>query len=289
LLYAAVALARSIFRKGAILQAAMAFELACDEPWLPSLAIILVILIGVAIHDCRVRRRAVMVAIMALMFRAFLSPELVSAAKQQADKASRGAWRPCRDGYAVTEGPLVRRIFSAKGFTAASHYFVMDWVAIWFDIVVGLLLAGALLRGYRTAFGAPSFSPDISGLQNCGGQSSVISGDHLVCLLESETFRWPPCSGMVGSVSAGYGVHPGRPDRAPDTGHLQAVLGTKMTGFCRHILRFDDAGGDGDRVRISGARTNPCGQCDEQKSPSFSFRNTACRCPVSGARSGRPG
>jgi hypothetical protein len=27
----------------------------------------------------------------------------------------------------VTDGPLLRRIFSAKGLTATSHYFVMDW------------------------------------------------------------------------------------------------------------------------------------------------------------------
>jgi hypothetical protein len=44
----------------------------------------------------------------------------------------------------VGEGPLLRRIFSQRGFTAASHYFVMDWLSIWQDIVIGLLLAGAL-------------------------------------------------------------------------------------------------------------------------------------------------
>ena len=44
----------------------------------------------------------------------------------------------------VTEGPLVKRILSANGRTAISHYFVMDWHALWRDIVVGLLLAGAL-------------------------------------------------------------------------------------------------------------------------------------------------
>ena len=45
----------------------------------------------------------------------------------------------------VTEGgTLMQRMFSEKGKTAISHYFVMDWVSVWKDIAVGLLLAGAL-------------------------------------------------------------------------------------------------------------------------------------------------
>jgi uncharacterized membrane protein YraQ (UPF0718 family) len=42
------------------------------------------------------------------------------------------------------EGSILARIMSPKGFTAISHYFVMDWVSIWIDIVLGLLIAGAL-------------------------------------------------------------------------------------------------------------------------------------------------
>jgi uncharacterized membrane protein YraQ (UPF0718 family) len=45
---------------------------------------------------------------------------------------------------AVTEGPLLRRMLSAGGRTAISHYFVMDWVSIWKNVAVGLLLAGIL-------------------------------------------------------------------------------------------------------------------------------------------------
>ena len=46
---------------------------------------------------------------------------------------------------AVTgEGSFLSRLFSGKGFTAASHYFVMDWASVWTDILIGLLIAGAL-------------------------------------------------------------------------------------------------------------------------------------------------
>jgi hypothetical protein len=44
----------------------------------------------------------------------------------------------------VTEGSLWRRMTSKDGFTATSHYFVMDLAAVWKDIAIGLLIAGAL-------------------------------------------------------------------------------------------------------------------------------------------------
>jgi hypothetical protein len=40
--------------------------------------------------------------------------------------------------------PLWQRIASPAGFTAISHYFVMDWASVWMDLVGGLLVAGAL-------------------------------------------------------------------------------------------------------------------------------------------------
>src|SRR5713226_1469900 len=41
-------------------------------------------------------------------------------------------------------GSLWQRLTSERGLTAISHYFVMDWAAVWLDIVGGLLIAGAL-------------------------------------------------------------------------------------------------------------------------------------------------
>jgi hypothetical protein len=42
------------------------------------------------------------------------------------------------------KGSLWRRLTSPAGFTSSANYFVMDWAAIWIDIVGGLLIAGAL-------------------------------------------------------------------------------------------------------------------------------------------------
>src|SRR5205807_8678783 len=70
---------------------------------------------------------------------------LVEAAQRQAEKGLKGIM----EGHAemdmsVTEGPLGKRILSGSGRTAISHYFVMDWHALWKDIGIGLLLAGVL-------------------------------------------------------------------------------------------------------------------------------------------------
>jgi uncharacterized membrane protein YraQ (UPF0718 family) len=42
------------------------------------------------------------------------------------------------------QGSIWRRLFSSQGFTSTADYFVMDWAAIWIDIAIGLLIAGAL-------------------------------------------------------------------------------------------------------------------------------------------------
>ena len=86
-----------------------------------------------------------MVVLMALLLRRFLSRELVGQARTQANKGLKGKM----EGHAemdmsVTEGSLWQRVTSNDGLTATSHYFVMDWAAVWKDIAGGLLIAGAV-------------------------------------------------------------------------------------------------------------------------------------------------
>src|SRR5437762_13612432 len=140
--YAAVALARSIFRKGANFTAALAFQLASTNP-VAELTIIIIVLMGWQFALGEFVGGPLMVVLMALLFRVFLKRRLVKEAAEQADKGIAGKM----EGHAtmdmsVTEGPLAQRIFSSKGLTAISHYFVMDWAAVWKDIAIGLLIAG---------------------------------------------------------------------------------------------------------------------------------------------------
>jgi uncharacterized membrane protein YraQ (UPF0718 family) len=142
--YAAVALARSIFRKGANFTAAMAFQLASTN-LVAELTIIIIVLMGWQFAAAEFLGGLLMVVLMALLFRMFLSERLVVEARAQAERGLKGKM----EGHAemdmsVAEGSLWQRITSKDGFTATSHYFVMDLAAVWKDIAAGLLIAGAL-------------------------------------------------------------------------------------------------------------------------------------------------
>jgi uncharacterized protein len=142
--YAAVALARSIFRKGSNFTAAMAFQFASTNLVI-ELGIIMAVLLGWQFTLAEFVGGPLMIIFMALVFRVFLRRRLVEQARAQADRGVAGRMEGHADmDMAVTEGSVWSRIRSAKGFTAISHYFVMDWASVWVDIAVGLLIAGAL-------------------------------------------------------------------------------------------------------------------------------------------------
>jgi uncharacterized membrane protein YraQ (UPF0718 family) len=142
--YAAVALARSIFRKGADFTAAMVFEFASTNLVI-ELGIIMAILLGWQFTLGEFVGGPLMIVLLALLFRTFLSQRLLDAARRQADRGLRGSMEGHAEmDMAVTEGPFFKRLTSPEGLTAISDYFVMDWAAIWKDIAGGLLIAGAL-------------------------------------------------------------------------------------------------------------------------------------------------
>jgi len=117
--YASVALARSIFRKGADFTAAMAFEFASTNLVI-ELGIILALLMGWQFTLGEFVGGPLMIVFLALLFRVFLKQRMVDAARRQADKGLLGSM----EGHAamdmsVTEGgSLWHRITSPKGFTA---------------------------------------------------------------------------------------------------------------------------------------------------------------------------
>jgi len=159
--YAAVALARSVFRKGADFTAAMTFELASTN-LVVELSVIMLVLLGWQITLAEFIGAPIMVVILVFLFRVFLKPRLLQEAKEQAERGVAGRM----EGHAemdmsVTEGgSLWQRITSAQGLTAISHYFVMDWAAIWPDIVGGLLISGALAAWVPSEFWQSFFLVD---------------------------------------------------------------------------------------------------------------------------------
>ncbi len=144
--YAAVALARSIFRKGGNFTSAMAFEIASTNLVI-ELGIILVLFLGWRFAAAEFVGGPIMIALLALIMRRFLSKRRVDRARQQADKGLSGRMEghAAMDDMAVaSDAPVLMKLASSEGRTATSHFFVMDWASVWTDIVLGLLIAGAL-------------------------------------------------------------------------------------------------------------------------------------------------
>jgi uncharacterized membrane protein YraQ (UPF0718 family) len=156
-----VALARAIFRKGANFTAAMAFELASTNLVL-ELSIILIVLMGWKFMLAEMVGAPIMVTILVLLFRKFLRPELIEEAKTQADRgiAGRMEGHAEMDMSLSEDGSLWQRLTSDQGLTAISHYFVMDWAAVWLDIVGGLLIAGVLAAWVPNEFWQAFFVVD---------------------------------------------------------------------------------------------------------------------------------
>ncbi|MEU5591731.1 permease [Streptomyces sp. NPDC020298] len=143
--YAAVALARSLFRKGADFTAAMAFEIASTN-LVVELGVILALLMGWQFTAAEFVGGPVMIVVLAVLFRVFLRERLLHRAREQAERGLAGSM----EGHAAMDmsvrgtGGFTSRLVSRDGFTSVSHIFVMEWAAILRDLVAGLLIAGAI-------------------------------------------------------------------------------------------------------------------------------------------------
>src|SRR5258706_13508509 len=125
--YAAVALARSMFRKGADFTAAMAFQFASTN-LVVELGIILAILIGWQFTAGEFVGGPIMIALMALLFRRFLKPRMIEEGRRQADRGVLGRM----EGHAEMDmsvtgsGSIWGRVRSPSGVPASSNFFARD-------------------------------------------------------------------------------------------------------------------------------------------------------------------
>ena len=159
--YAAVALARSLVRKGADFTAAMAFTIASTNLVI-ELGLILALLLGWQFTLAEFVGGPLMILFVALLFRRFLTRGTRDAALRQADRGLAGSM----EGHAVMDmsvggsGSFLRRLVSPAGFTSVSHNFVMAWAAIIRDLVIGLFLAGAAAAWIPDSFWQGLFFSD---------------------------------------------------------------------------------------------------------------------------------
>jgi uncharacterized protein len=143
--YAAVALARSLVRKGANFTAAMAFEIGSTN-LVVELGVIMALLLGWQFTLAEFIGGPIMIVLLAVLFRLCVRQRLLRNAREQAERGLAGSM----EGHAAMDmsvhdgGSVWRRLTSPAGVTTVSHVFVMEWAAILRDLVVGLLLAGAI-------------------------------------------------------------------------------------------------------------------------------------------------
>jgi uncharacterized protein len=151
--YAAVGLARSLVRKGADFTAAMAFQFASTNLVI-ELGIIMALILGWQFTLGEFIGGPLMIVLLAMLFRLFLSRRLVGETRAQAARGLRGRMQGHAemDMSVQEQGSLWQRLRSPQGFTATAAYFVMDWASVWVDIVGGLLIAGALAAWVPDSF-----------------------------------------------------------------------------------------------------------------------------------------
>jgi len=151
--YAAVALARSLFRKGASFTAAMVFEIASTN-LVVELGIILALLIGWQFTLAEFVGGPIMIVLLALMFRLFLRKRLLDAARTQADRGLAGSMEghAAMDMTVQDKGSFAQRLRSKQAVTSISHIFIMEWAAVIRDVVIGLLIAGAVAAWVPDSF-----------------------------------------------------------------------------------------------------------------------------------------
>ena len=150
--YAAVAVARSLFRKGAAFTNAIVFEFASTN-LVFELGLVLLVLLGWQFLAAEFAGGLTMIAILTVIFKYTLRARMVEEAKAEADRGLAGRM----EGHAemdmsITEGPFLRRLFSPRAFTSISHYFFMDLASLWQDLLLGFLIAGALAAWVPASF-----------------------------------------------------------------------------------------------------------------------------------------
>ncbi len=143
--YAAVAVARALFRRGASFVNAIIFEFASTN-LVFELGLVLLILLGWQFVAAEFAGGLLMAVILWIIFKLTLRQRMVDQAKSQAE---RGIVASTMEGHdemdmSITEGPFLARLFSPRAFTAISHYFYMDVYSLYTDLGLGFLIAGAL-------------------------------------------------------------------------------------------------------------------------------------------------
>jgi uncharacterized protein len=145
--YAAIAIAKSLFQKGASASSALAFQFASTNlVW--ELGLVLWVLMGWQFTLGEYLGGLVMIGLMAALLRWFVSPALEERARRHAQEADTGHMHPT----AGAEMSWRERLTSVAAWSDVAHNFRGDWQMLWKEITVGFLLAGFVAQLGNGAF-----------------------------------------------------------------------------------------------------------------------------------------
>ena len=135
--YAAVAIAKSLFQKGASAASSLAFQFASTNlVW--ELGLVLWVLIGWQFTLGEYLGGLLMIALMTVSLRAFVPHRLEEEAREHAQHADTGH----AHHSAASEVPWRRRLTSLRAWSDVAHNFRGDWQMLYREIATGFLLAG---------------------------------------------------------------------------------------------------------------------------------------------------
>jgi uncharacterized protein len=139
----------------------MAFEIGSTN-LVVELGVILALLMGWQFTAAEFVGGPIMIVVLAVLFRLFVRSRTIKAARAQADRGIAGSMEghAAMDMAVPGEGSFWRRLASRQGFTAVSHVFVIEWAAILRDLVLGLLIAGAIAEWVPDSFWQNFFLTD---------------------------------------------------------------------------------------------------------------------------------
>jgi uncharacterized membrane protein YraQ (UPF0718 family)/YHS domain-containing protein len=135
--YAAVAIAKSLFAKGASARSAIAFQFASTNlVW--ELGLVLWVLIGWQFTVGEYVGGIVLIAIMWAGLRLLIPAPLERQARRHAQAAETGH----EHHMSESSGSLRERLGSASAWSAVAHNFRGDWQMVYREVAIGFLLAG---------------------------------------------------------------------------------------------------------------------------------------------------
>jgi uncharacterized membrane protein YraQ (UPF0718 family) len=139
--YAAIAIARSLFAKGASATTALAFQFASTNlVW--ELGLVLWVLIGWQFALAEYVGGVILIVLMAVLLRFFVSPRLEKRAREHAREAQGEHAHEHGEGGGEEGLDLRGRFTSVAAWTEVAANFRADWRMLWKEITIGFLLAG---------------------------------------------------------------------------------------------------------------------------------------------------